>query len=74
MGRHALTTPIAAREDRGREFAFTPDDFAAIAGKVQARTGIVLGATKRDLVYGRLGRRLRALGCTGFDQYRVAPG
>jgi chemotaxis protein methyltransferase CheR len=62
---------MAAWNDPGREFAFTPEDFAAIARKVLDRTGIVLGATKRDLVYGRLGRRLRALGCSSFDQYRA---
>jgi chemotaxis protein methyltransferase CheR len=62
---------MAGWDDLGREFAFSSDDFQAIARKVQDRTGIVLGATKRDLVYGRLGRRLRALGCTSFDEYRA---
>ncbi len=71
MTRHASTTPTADWNYAGREFTFTPEDFAAIAGMVQTRTGIVLGATKRDLVYGRLGRRLRALGCNSFDQYRA---
>jgi chemotaxis protein methyltransferase CheR len=51
------------------EFAFTAADFQTIARKVQDRTGIVLGATKRNLVYGRLGRRLRILGCDSFEAY-----
>ena len=29
----------------------------------------MLGAAKRNLVYGRLGRRLRALGCSTFAAY-----
>jgi chemotaxis protein methyltransferase CheR len=69
MACHAVTAPMASWDDPGREFAFTPEDFAAIARKVQTRTGIVLGASKRNLVYGRLGRRLRALGCSRFDEY-----
>ena len=33
MGRQAMTTPIAAWDDPGREFGFTPEDFSAIARK-----------------------------------------
>jgi chemotaxis protein methyltransferase CheR len=49
-----------------------PDsEFAAIAAMVRQATGIVLGATKRDLVFGRLSRRLRALGLNDFAAYRA---
>jgi chemotaxis protein methyltransferase CheR len=71
MDRVTSATLMAGWEDLGREFTFSADDFQAIARKVQDRTGIVLGASKRDLVYGRLGRRLRTLGCTSFDAYRA---
>src|ERR1700761_1717244 len=71
MGHNASTAPATAWDDLGREFPFSSDDFQAIAQKVRDRTGIVLGATKRDLVYGRLGRRLRAVGCSSFDEYRA---
>ena len=58
-------TALASRSDPGEralEFAFSDSDFQTIARKVRDRTGIVLGAAKRSLVYGRLGRRLRVLG------------
>jgi chemotaxis protein methyltransferase CheR len=62
--------PLTADPDEpGREFAFSTRDFQTIVQRVRERTGIVLGESKRDLVYGRLGRRLRALGCTSFNQY-----
>ena len=52
-----------------RQFAFTESDFRAIAARVHAATGIVLGDTKHDLVYGRLARRLRVLGYDSFADY-----
>ena len=52
-----------------REFALTERDFRAIVVRVRQATGIVLGDNKRDLVYGRLGRRLRVLGCRSFAEY-----
>src|ERR1700733_5096498 len=71
MGRHAVTASISGRDGPGQEFAFSEDDFQAIAQKVRDRTGIVLSAAKRNLVYGRLGRRLRTLGCSSFEAYRA---
>jgi chemotaxis protein methyltransferase CheR len=69
MERHPDTALISGWDGPGLEFAFSEDDFQAIAQKVRDRTGIVLGATKRNLVYGRLGRRLRTLGCSTFAAY-----
>jgi len=40
-----------------------------IAKLVKQQTGIVLGERKRDLVYGRLARRLRTLHCDAFADY-----
>ena len=54
-----------------REFAFTRDDFADLAGILQAEAGIVLERSKAPLVYSRLSRRLRALGFASFRQYRA---
>jgi chemotaxis protein methyltransferase CheR len=51
------------------EFKFTNADFAFIAATIGERTGITLGSHKRDLVYGRLARRLRALDLENFRQY-----
>ncbi len=46
-------------------------DFCAIAAMVRGIAGIVLGPTKRELVFGRLNRRLRALGLRDFSAYRA---
>lgn len=47
------------------------DDFVAIAAMVREASGIVLGQNKRDLVHGRLRRRLRALRLFSFADYRA---
>jgi chemotaxis protein methyltransferase CheR len=49
----------------------TAEDFAAIALTVRQTAGITLGPNKRELVFGRLNRRLRALGLRSFAQYRA---
>ncbi len=52
-----------------REFPMSEDNFAIISKLAHDYTGIVLGAHKRDMVYGRLARRIRSLGLSNFDQY-----
>jgi len=56
--------------NRLREFAFGDEDFAALRILVKRITGINLSDQKRELVYGRLARRLRALGLRTFAEYR----
>ena len=56
-------------ENKTREFVFTDKDFETIRRIVGERTGIMLADGKRDMVYGRLARRLRALGLSRFDEY-----
>jgi len=56
--------------DRSREFQFRDEDFNALRTLVRQRTGISLSDAKRELVYGRLARRLRALGLQSFSAYR----
>jgi chemotaxis protein methyltransferase CheR len=58
-------------EARLREFAFSEQDFNSLRALVHKRTGISLSDTKRELVYGRLSRRLRALGLESFRDYRA---
>jgi len=53
-----------------REFAFSDADFRSLAQFAYQQAGIALSDSKRNLVYSRLSRRLRALGLTSFKQYR----
>lgn len=56
--------------NRLREFAFSDEDFEALRKLVKQITGINLSDQKRELVYGRLARRLRALQIKSFAEYR----
>ena len=62
--REALSAP------RVREFDFGNDDFEALRKLVKEITGINLSDQKRELVYGRLARRLRVLHLRTFAEYR----
>jgi chemotaxis protein methyltransferase CheR len=55
---------------RSWKLNFGEDDFAALRALVKEHTGIHLTEQKRELVYGRLSRRLRALGLESFRDYR----
>lgn len=50
-------------------YEFTDNDFTTIRKLVGKHTGISLSEHKRDLVYGRLRKRLKALGLTRFCDY-----
>ena len=52
-----------------REFKFEQKDFQFLSDLAYQATGIVLVEQKRDMVYARLVRRLRALGLESFSQY-----
>jgi chemotaxis protein methyltransferase CheR len=51
------------------EFEFTDSEFKRLRELVHARTGIALSDNKRELVYGRLARRLRKLKLASFAEY-----
>src|SRR5262249_42794987 len=53
-----------------REFAFSDADFRSLSTLAYEQAGIVLSDSKRNLVYGRLSRRLRTLGLNSFRDYR----
>lgn len=59
----------AERQEKQREFAFSDGEFRLLAGLAQARTGIVLAEHKKDMVYSRVVRRLRALKLETFAEY-----
>lgn len=54
-----------------REFELNDDDFQFFVKLVREKTGIVLGDHKREMLYGRLARRLRSLGLDNFVDYRA---
>lgn len=57
-------------EDRSdREFAFTDADFDQVRGLIYEHAGITLAPIKRNMVYSRLARRLRALRLRSFAEY-----
>ncbi|HEX7465638.1 MAG TPA: hypothetical protein VF309_03280, partial [Usitatibacter sp.] len=58
-------TPTAA----SREFRFSAEHFRLISERVYEFSGIRLPEAKREMVYARLARRLRALGIGSFDDY-----
>lgn len=51
-----------------REFDFTANDFARVRKLIYQHAGISLSEAKTDMVYSRIGRRLRA---TGFDSFKA---
>jgi chemotaxis protein methyltransferase CheR len=53
----------------GADFQLTEAEFDRIRELVREHTGISLSDAKRQLVYGRLSRRLRALKMSGFREY-----
>jgi chemotaxis protein methyltransferase CheR len=57
--------------DPRREFAFSDADFQDLSRLAYEHAGIVLGESKRNLVYSRLSRRLRTLNLDSFGKYRA---
>jgi chemotaxis protein methyltransferase CheR len=66
-----MTSPAstAAARASGGDFQLTDAEFEALRALVREHTGISLADTKRQLVYGRLARRLRALKLNTFSEY-----
>lgn len=54
---------------RPREFRFDDHDFERVRKLIYGHAGISLGESKRDMVYGRVTRRLRATGLASFAEY-----
>lgn len=54
---------------RDREFVFTAADFERVRQLIYDHAGISLNASKQDMVYSRLARRLRATGINNFRDY-----
>jgi len=54
---------------KDREFSFSDAEFSLLADIANHHTGIVLAQHKKDMVYSRLVRRLRALELSSFAEY-----
>lgn len=59
----------ALNDFSSREFPMTDGDFARIKSIAYTLTGINLSDHKKNMIYGRLARRLRKLDLTAFHQY-----
>lgn len=59
----------AMKQNEEREFSFTDREFSFFVDLVGKKTGIVLAENKKNMVYSRLVRRLRALGLRNFAEY-----
>lgn len=73
VARRVASTPVdlGLGESNGpREFDFTETDFRSLVQLAHQQAGIALSDSKRNLVYSRLSRRLRALGMGSFSEYR----
>ena len=60
---------MQTNEKFAKEFLFTDKDFTYLSQLAGTHAGINLNSSKRELVYGRLARRLRALGLRTFKEY-----
>jgi len=61
--------PALKENGAAREFSFTREHFDLISERIYKFAGIRLPVGKREMVYARLTRRLRALGINSFDDY-----
>jgi chemotaxis protein methyltransferase CheR len=59
---------LAGKSSKG-DYEFTDKNFRFIVKFIADHAGIVMSDAKRDLVYGRLVRRLRACKLTSFSEY-----
>ncbi|KZE32844.1 CheR family methyltransferase [Crenobacter luteus] len=57
------------RIEFNREFSFSDADFERIRKLIHKEAGIALNPSKKDMVYGRLVRRIRELKLSGFSAY-----
>ncbi|OMG56781.1 chemotaxis protein CheR [Azonexus hydrophilus] len=67
--RSELSKALPPRESATREFAFSDADFERVRKLIYQHAGISLSPVKKDMVYSRLARRLRALNKASFGDY-----
>lgn len=60
---------LAQQRTDEREFEFTASDFSRVCKLIYQHAGISLSEAKTDMVYSRVGRRLRSEGFDSFKHY-----
>jgi chemotaxis protein methyltransferase CheR len=60
-----------SRPSEQKEFLYTVEDFERIRTILYRHSGIKLNDSKKEMVYTRLGRRLRATGLKTFREYLI---
>ncbi len=60
---------ISRSNSDAREFDFIKSDFDRVCKLIHDHAGISLSASKQEMVYSRLARRLRATGTSNFTDY-----
>ncbi len=68
-GKKKMESRIPEEEKDPRVFSFTVEDFNQIKNLIYRSAGISLAPSKKDLVYSRLARRLRARQMDSFSAY-----
>ena len=66
-----MNDAIRLSQIREREFELLDGDFDALREIIKIRAGIHLSVGKKELVYGRVSRRLRHLKLRSFAEYRA---
>jgi chemotaxis protein methyltransferase CheR len=69
-GAAAVLIPQELAAGIAHEFLFSDEDFRQLAKIAYDYAGIALASNKRNLVYSRVARRLRALRMNSFREYR----
>ena len=65
----AMFPPLTPIHPPTREFVFTEADFERVRNLIRRTAGIALNPSKKDMVYGRLVKRVRELGQADFATY-----
>lgn len=60
---------LKEKNQNDREFDFTASDFSRVRKLIYQHAGISLSEAKSDMVYSRIGRRLRTVGYDSFKVY-----
>ena len=60
---------LKEKNHNDREFEFTANDFSRVRKLIYQHAGIYLSEAKTDMVYSRIGRRLRTVGYDSFKGY-----